>query len=171
MTFKEILDLTKNRVDETDPDAQIDLIIKEGINHSYIYDLSKLDPRLSTAYVPVANGMATLPDDLNNIVKISPSLIPGESRVGNAILSDRDVTFTITYTVVPEPMALDNDEPDLNQKFHYMLSTAGCIEYFAFKKKTNLVEMYNGLYEKEKASLTTSDAIEESVLDVYEEGE
>ena len=60
MNFRELIDLTNNTIDETDQDDQIDVIVKNAINKAYL-DLSNIDLRVTRAYVPVINGVATLP--------------------------------------------------------------------------------------------------------------
>jgi hypothetical protein len=166
-TFKEIIDLTLKRVDEADAEADVLAVIKEAINHAYMFDLSKLDSRFNTAYIPVVNGIATLPDDIRDIKKITPNLLKTETRIGNAIFSDRSVTFNVVYSAVPEPMVDDTDTPDLSLALRYLLSTYACFSYYSYRKKANIADMFKAEYESEKQSLLNSmDSIEETVQDV-----
>lgn len=165
-TLKEIIDLTKNRINFVDPDEQVDGIILNAINHAYMFDLSKVEPSFNKAYVPVINGTAPLPDDLHSIEKISPSLLDSEYRKGNSIISDRSVTFEVLYIVAPEPLVNDNDEPQLTLKSRYLLSTYACYEYFTFKKKSEVAQYYLGAYEREKNKIYSSDNIEKNIQDV-----
>lgn len=149
MTFKELLDLTKNRIDETDEDTQIDSILKNAINHAYIFDLSLKDQHVKSAYITPINGVATLPSDILKVINITPGLVYGESRIGNVIVSSRDVDFTVIYSVVPKPLVADTDKPNISEKYHYCLSTYACYQYYNFKKKSTQAQMMYQDYQQE----------------------
>lgn len=167
MTLKEILDLTKNRIDETDVDEQIDSLIKNAINHSYLFDLSIKDQHVKSAYVTPVNGVATLPSDILKVISISPALTKDEHRTGNSIISNRDVDFTIIYSVVPKPMISDTDKPIVSERYHYCMSTYACAEYYNFKKKTQNAQLMLRMYQNEIDKLDSIDDYfgEESVYD------
>jgi hypothetical protein len=171
MTFKEILDLTKNRIDELDESEQIDIMLKGAVNHAYIYELAKYDKRVSSAFVPVINGLATLPDDIDAVESISPSLVKGEKRLGNVITSSRSVTFTVLYSTVKEPLVNDTDELDMSNKFKFILSSYACFVYFQYRKKADIANMYYNEYRMGLEKLVNDDNFgDESVLDIYEDG-
>jgi hypothetical protein len=142
----------------------IDSIVKNAINHAYMFDLCIKNPTVSTAYVPVVNGVAELPEDIDKIVSITPELIYGEKRTGKSILSNRDTTFTITYTVVPEPLIDDTDIPDLSSKLRYLLSTFACYSYFTYKKKTDIAQMFLEEYRGQLNLLDESDSTGEEIV-------
>lgn len=168
MTFKDILDITRNRIDEVDSSQQVDIIIKSAINDAYINELSKYDKRVSTANIPVINGTATLPDDIDSIESISPALIKGERRIGNVILSNRDIVFYIAYSYIREELINDNDELDMSNKFKILLSTYACYLYFEYRKKTNIADMFLNEYNFKLSRLVDEDNFgEEIVQDVY----
>lgn len=149
MTFKEIIDLTKNRIDtveQGDFDEQIESIVTNAINHCYLFELSKLEPDMNKAYLPSVNGLVSLPDDIDEIISIYPELEPGERRIGKNIVTDREETFELLYTMVNEPLINDNDEPNISKKYHYLLSTYACYSYFTYRKKTDIASMYLNEY-------------------------
>lgn len=158
MNFKDILDLTKNRIDELDEDEQIDIIIKNAINEAQI-EIAEIDTRFQTNYIPVINGAATLPDDLYKIEKITPELIEGEYQKGNAIFSDRNTTFTIVYSSVPETLESDTDEPSISIKNHYLLSTYACYTYYSYKKKNNIAQIYLAEYQNALNKLKSTNKV------------
>jgi hypothetical protein len=164
-TFSDIIELTKQRVDETDADEQVLLIIKEAINHSYIFDLSQIEENFNSTIVPVINGLASLPSDLNKIVKTSPSLVNGEYKRGNAIFSDREIDFTIIYSIVPSPLVNPTDVPKVSSKCLYTMSTYACAEYFKYRKKNAAEQMFRDSYEREKVSLYDNGSDE--VIETY----
>jgi hypothetical protein len=166
--FKDIVDLTFNRIDETIPDDQITMIVKAAINHAYQSDLSKLDRRLTKAFCSVVDGVAELPDDIRTIIKITPKLEDGEYRIGNSIISDRDVEFEILYTIAPGELVKDTDVPDISQRLWYLLSTYACYAYYSYRRKTPVAQGYMQEYEMGKSDyINESDNVEEYVQDVY----
>jgi hypothetical protein len=171
VTFKEILDLSKNRIDELDSTTQIDEILKSAVNDAYINELSRHDKRINKAFIPVINGTATLPDDLDMVESISPSLVKGERRVGNVILSSRDVMFTIIYSYIRETLVNDADVLDISDKFKMLLSTYACYLYFQYRKKTSIAQMFLNDYEMKLAKIFDEDNFgDETIQDVYASG-
>jgi hypothetical protein len=165
MKYKEIIDLTKNRVDEYDSsDTQVDTIVKNAINHSYMFDITVKEPRVTMTYVPVINGIATLPDDINKILSITPELSHKERRIGNVILSNYAGTYTIIYSTVPTPLVADEDVPQVSEKYHYSMSTYACYEYFISKKKTALAQQFYSTYQQELNKLDDNDDTGEEVV-------
>lgn len=172
MTLKDIFDMTKRRIDETDTDeidTNLDNMIIDAINHSYIYELSKHDKRVTSAYIPVVNNIATLPDDIDYIEQISPALIFGERRIGNTILSARDITFTLIYSYIREPLSEMTDELEMSDKYKFLLSTYACYIYFQYRKKNQVADMYLNEYLTQIRNLYEDDNLgEESINDTYE---
>lgn len=167
-TFLDIIKLTQNMIDEVDSSEQVLSIIKNAINTAYISELAEYDKRISTAYVPIINGVGNLPDDLDSIENISPSLIDGERRVGNVILSSRNTTFTVTYSVLREELVNDTDEVDLSLKFIDLLVIYACYLYFQYRRKTSIANNFLNEYQRKIAKLIDKDSMgEESIQDVY----
>ena len=73
MNFSTIKEKVYNRIDETDYDEQIENIVEGAINQAYM-ELCKIDKRISRAYIPVINGVATLPENTLEIIKVIPEL-------------------------------------------------------------------------------------------------
>jgi hypothetical protein len=169
-SYKDIIDLAKYRIGEIDEDEEIEYVIKNAINQSYLFDLSKIEERLSTSFISVVNGVATLPDDLNAIVEITPKLISGEYRRGNAIVSKREgTTFTLVYSIIPEPLVNDTDVPDLSSKAKYLLATYACFSFYTYKKKAQMIDVYYGEYQRGINELKIDDDNYDIVVqDVYE---
>jgi hypothetical protein len=167
-TFKDIIDLTLNRIDDTQPDSQVTSIIKEALNRSY-RDLSRLDKRFSRALCPVVNGMAELPDDIGDIIRITPTLTGDESRIGNAIFGKDGTMYEVIYSVVPEPLINDTDVPEINNALLYLMSTYACYEYYNYRRKTQIAQGYFQEYEMSKNDYKygNDNTGEESVRDVY----
>jgi hypothetical protein len=169
MTFKEIVDMVKRRINETELDTQLDALVKDAVNYAYIYEIPRYDKRIDTARIPSINGACVLPDDVDTIIQITPELQYGEKRVGNVLLTKRDIMFTIAYSIIREQLVNDTDVLDLSLKFQYLLTTYACYMYWQFKKKTGIANSYLEQYQLAVQRLFDEDNFgEESVQDVYE---
>lgn len=174
MTFLELITLTQLRMSDATSDEESLAVIKSAINQSYMTDIATLNPVLASAIVPAVNGLVTLPSDCINIVKVTPSLIEGERRIGNYILTSRNVTFTIIYSANPTALANDTDVIELSERYTYMMSTYGVYAYYAYRKKAEAANMflseYNDLLGKMKYEPSEDTADEEVVGDYYSVG-
>lgn len=166
MTLLEMLTDIKNLINETDPDEQIDSIIKVAINHSYLSDLSRLDKRLSTAYVPIINGVASLPTDLLSIYSTSPSL-KEDKHIGGVIITKSTGLLTVMYYSSREKVINDSDEIDLCDSLMYALTLYGASVYFDYRKKTDMSRWYMMKYTDIKTQYESDqDDTDETVGDV-----
>jgi hypothetical protein len=171
MTLRELINLTLSRVGEKEGNRKIDSVIKNAVNHSYLYDLSPIDKRISTSYIPVINGKATLPDNIENIEKITPSLIYGERRTGNSILSERDITFTVMYSAFRDALVDDTDEPDLSLKLQYLMSTYACYAYCELvndNRASTFLNEYNTQINNISYDDNTGEEVIQDILDTSE---
>lgn len=168
MTKTEILTTVKNRIDETDEDTQIDNIIETAFDYCYRRDLGKLDKRISTAYLPIINGVATLPEDLMDIEKITPSLGLTDRKVGNSILTDNTGTFNLIYSYIRTAPG-DTEELDMDETLQYLIVLYCCIAYYEYKKRAETTQLYLNKYEMKKRQYIEDmqSYMEEGTQDVY----
>lgn len=141
MTFAELINITKNLIDETDVDEQIDIIVKSAINEGY-RNLCTIDKRVTTAYVPIINGVATLPEDYISTVKITPKFSGSDMYAGNSIITDKSGVFTLVYAYSREDLVLDNDEPDLSRTLIPALYNYAAYKYWLHRKKSEVAERF-----------------------------
>lgn len=141
MNFKDIQDIAYNMIDEVDLDEQVEIIVKSAINESYM-SLCARDKRVQTAYVPIIMGVATLPEDIISVEKITPPLGQTDKRIGSNIITDKTGTFSVLYSYVREPLVTDNDEPDLHLTLQYALATYACYKYFEYRKKESVASTF-----------------------------
>lgn len=166
MTFKELIDLANNIIDETDYDEQIDIIVKHAINKAYL-DLSNYDLRLSRAYVPIINGVATIPNNCTKIIKTVPSLGFGDKIIGSSIVTDKEGVIEILYAYTREALVNDDDEPDLNTVLQYALVTYACYKYFEHRKKIEVANSFLNNYNQEVSGFNSDmDNSPETVTEV-----
>lgn len=145
MKFIDLLNLTYNEIDEIDEDEQIEIIVKGGINEAYSI-LCQKDIRLNRAYIPIINGVATLPEDFISVIKCTPELT-NERIIGNSIITDKEGTYELLYSYVREQLENDNDEPDLHLTLQYALIQYACYKYFLHRKKINVADSFYKNYE------------------------
>lgn len=141
MTFAEIRELAMNMIDETDVDTQVDIIVNNAINKAYA-DLCKKDIRLTRAYVPIINGIATLPTNFIKIESTKPSMSDNDKKVGNAIVTDKTGVIELLYAYVREALVNDLDEPDLHETLQRCLAYYACYKYFSYRKKPDIARLF-----------------------------
>lgn len=141
MTFNEIRELAMNMIDETDVDEQVDIIVNNAINKAYA-DLCKKDIRLTRAYIPIINGIATLPNNLIKIESTKPSLSGNDKKVGNTILTDKSGVLEVLYAYTREALKELTDEPDLHENLHRTLAYYACYKYFSYRKKPDIAKLF-----------------------------
>lgn len=145
MTFKEILDVVYNTIDETDYDDQIEVIVKSAINEAY-QSLCKEDVRLNRAYLPIINGLCTLPTNIINIVKTTPELAGGDRVIGNSVITDKSGVIELLYSYVREVLINDEDEPDLHEILVNAIPHYASYKYFSHRKKGEVANIFYGNY-------------------------
>lgn len=139
--FAELLDVTKNRVNYTDPDPQIDLILKEALNEAY-KQISKEICIVQIAYIPIIQEVAALPDDSIEVISTKPELLAGDEIRGQSILTKHNGVLEVQYVSLPEPMIKETDPIEIPEKYHFALTTYAASIYFGFKKKIPMAEYY-----------------------------
>lgn len=169
MNFKEILDITRNLIDEVDIDEQIDIIIKSAINQSY-RDLGKLDSRVTSTVIPIINKLLTLPTNFVKYVDSTPKLTQEDRKIGNSFITDKTGVVTMIYEYAREYLENDSDEIDLSDNLLYALALYGAGAYFSHRKKKDMAEYFMNQYNDIKFNYeTTVTGIEEGTM-FYEEG-
>jgi hypothetical protein len=166
-TFIDIVNLTKKRVKFTAANDVIDTVIKEAINHCYMNELAKEDKRIKITYLIPVNGSAALPNDLVGIERIEPELTTSDRLQGNLLFTDKTDQLTLHYSYVREPLTEDADEPDINTKYFYPMSTYGCYAYFAYKKKADMANMYLNQFRREVQQLKKEINVPQKIQNVY----
>ena len=168
LTLKDIVNLTIKSLKIKQDDVNSIALIKNAINKAYI-DLSNIDKRVSRAYIPIINGVATLPNNLNKIIKTNPKLTFLDYTVGNSIITDKTGVIEVLYSYTREPLIEDTDEPDLDITLQYALSTYACYKYFEHKKDILTANSFLNNYMQEIVSFNQDkDNSPETVIDIRE---
>lgn len=151
MNFKQLKDITYNYIDEVDLDEQVQIVVSHAINKAYL-DLCHKDKRLATAYVPIINGIAKLPDNCIGLVNSNPVLDIYDKQYGNTIVTNKTGVLEVLYSYVREPLETDEDEPDLHLTLQYALVSYACFKYFEHRKKTGVANTFFDNYMQEISS-------------------
>lgn len=164
-TFLDIVTLTKVRCNIADID-DYDEIIKNGINQAYMELRRRVPYVVTTILIPV-EGIATLPDDCQDVLSINPMPVTGFYVKGSNLFAETEESLTLTYTTVPEPLINDTDVPELPKKYWYGISSYGCYSYYLFKKKTDMSQAYYQAYVSNIASIDSMDVTSSIIGNVY----
>lgn len=140
MIYADILTSIYNNIDEIDLDEQVTIIVKNAVNEAYAR-LCAEDVRLTKAYVPIINGIATMPTNLISIVKLTPELTRLDYVRGNSIVTDNTGTYELLYSYVREALSLDTDEPDLHDVLVNGLVSFAHYKYFLHRKKADMAQL------------------------------
>lgn len=166
MTFKELIDLANNIIDETDYDEQIDSIVRHAINKAYI-DLSNYDLRVTRAYIPIINGVASIPTNCTKIIQTVPKLDSTDKIYGSSIVTNKTGVIEVLYAYTREAMVNDEDEPDLNITLQYALVTYACYKYFEHRKKIEVAESFLNNFNQEIGGFNADmDNTPETIMEV-----
>lgn len=141
MIFKEIQEIINNMIDEIDYDEQVDIIIKSALNQAYS-KLCKEDKRLNRAFIPIIDGVATLPSNLLSIVESTPKLDGIDKVVGNKIITDKTGMLDIKYNYIRKKLVNDEDKIDLHDILQDAMISFACAKYYKHRKKIDIASMY-----------------------------
>lgn len=172
MLFAELIEKTNNLIDEIDEDEQIETIVKLALNEAYI-SLSMVDKRLTRAFLPIINGVCTLPNNLLEVALVKPKLSGKDKVEGANILTEKKGVFEILYSYVRERLVNDNDEPDIHESLQYAMIDYACYKYYMHRKKDNMAMLYYQNYDKVKNEFKFKDdeklyeAGAETITDVW----
>ena len=155
MTFKEIVDLTKNRIDEVDEDEQIDIIVKNAINFAYSLLFVKVDNDIKTSSLTYSD-VIKLPSDLYSIIRLASGTTElnefDYDLKGNFIIirnSSLKSNLSISYSYYPAKLTADTDVINLKDIFCIALSIYASYVYYIYRKKTDVAAMllneWNGI--------------------------
>lgn len=155
-TFLELLTFTKNRVNFIDEDEQVDMILKEALNYAYT-TISKQFKTIQTAYLPIIEGVAVLPEDCLEVISIDPALTGSDKIKGANIMTQHEGTLAVSYVGTIDPLQKDTDVLDIPQQYIYPISTYACSVYYGFKKKLDLADFHFSQYMQTLEELKVAD--------------
>lgn len=151
MTFKELIDMTLDRVDEdkTNPDALALSVIKSGLNQGYAILCTRLDPQTATITYPYEKAHK-LPRDFHDFVNVSHSAsgdlsdVDYEKKADLLYIRNRSIrngNITVTYVAYPAPLKLDTDEVKLSDSYAHALSAYGAYTFQLHRRKYSAAQM------------------------------
>jgi hypothetical protein len=147
MTFKDIIDLTKNKIDETEEDAQISSIIKNAINYAYLLIATKIDKTVKNVD-KIYSKIISLPEDFSSLVTLivdGYELEKVDYEVkGNSIVVKPNLTgktITIHYVGMPQSLVNDTDLLQVNDLCSIATSVYGAYSYKLSRGKVNEAQL------------------------------
>lgn len=167
MTYKELIGHVKRIMTVKEDDFKETDVIKLALNDGYNM-LCYLDKRVTKAYTPVINGIVTLPNNLIKIVSSVPQLSSEDSIVGNSIITQKKGVIEILYSYTREPMVLDSDEPDLNDRLQYALIHYACFKLSESRGEPNnsYINLFSQVKNEYEEKNDLGSCFTECVIDV-----
>lgn len=141
MNFKQLKEICFNTIDEIDEDNQIDIIVSNALNESYAV-LSRKDKRLARAFIPIINGIATLPMNCLDIIKTTPELNGADQIIGTSILTKHTGVLETLYNYKRDRLVNDEDEPDLHENLQDAMVAYACYRYWQHRKKVEVAQLF-----------------------------
>lgn len=145
MTFDELKQICFNTIDEIDEDEQIDIIVSNALNESYAL-LSRKDKRLTRAFLPIIQGVATLPTNCLDVIKVKPVLTGDDYVVGNSIVTTKTGVLEVLFNYRRDRLVNTTDEPDLHENLQDAMIAYACYRYWEHRKKVEVSQLYLNNY-------------------------
>lgn len=174
MTFLEVLTLVKNRVNETDEDEQINIILKNAINYAYLTLRKKVDLRTTEITIPVIGmGAIKLPADFMGVVTMKDNDGYLLNRNDVVIVADTIMTLReeitsiiLTYIKAPAMLTTDNTVMELKDIYCLACSIYACYSFYTYKKKVEIANLvaneFNSLLKTDGILIRNGVIIDES---------
>lgn len=166
MTFKTMIDTINKTLNIREDDINSISIIKNSINEAYML-LCKEDKRLTRAYVPIINGIATIPANSIGILKTVPKLDRKDTAYGNSIVTDKTGVLEMLYFYTREALIEDNEEFDLHPILQQAIINYVCGLMSISKGDTSDYNYYIQAYDRNVSQFEQVDiAVSEGIVEV-----
>lgn len=166
LTLLEVTNLIANSMGIKADDSSNIALIRSYINEAYLM-LCSVDKRVTKAYVPIINGIATIPNNSLGIVKCTPELSFRDKVYGKSIVTDKTGILEMLYYTTRDMVVQDEDEFDLHELLQQAIVSYVCSVIATKNGDTNIANNYNDLYMRNVSSFEQNDiAIPEYVVEV-----
>lgn len=165
MTFKEVLDMARNIIDEVDVDSQIDVILKNAINYAYLNISNTVDKKSKTIEIPYSK-VYVLPIDCNSIIDIFSgdyilSMLDYSVKSDAIIFHKKHNPMTLLYTKTITPLKTDGDILDVDDRYGFACAMYGAYAYSVHRKRIELASLllsdYNNILSNKKTMLEVNE--------------
>ena len=156
MTLIEVTNYIANAVGVKQDDTRNLALIKSYINESYLL-LSKTDKRLTRAYMPIINGIATIPNNSIGILRTIPKLDKSDSTHGNSILTEKTGVIEAIYFYLREALIEDDEEFDLSEVLQKAIINYVCSMMF---RKDGEIQQANSYYDMYSRNISEFEQID-----------
>jgi len=166
LTLQDITQTVIKLLNIKEDDTNSISLVKNSINESYFL-LCKIDRRVARSYIPIINGIATMPPNSLGIVKCTPELGVEDKVYGNSILTDKTGVLEVLYFYVREPLILDDDELDLSTTLQQAVINYACYIMCLSKNEINQAESFYRAYVRNVTQFEEmNQGIPETVVEV-----
>lgn len=165
MTFLEAINLVSNSMNVKQDNLKDISLVKNYINEAYLLLCSK-DKRLTTAYIPIVNGIATIPNNSLGILRTIPPLDKKDSIYGNSIVTNKTGVLEAMYFYARENLIEDDEEFDIHEVLQKAVVNYAC-SLLAVKQDdpSQATDYYNAYYRNveqyEQLDIATMETIVE----------
>lgn len=166
MTLADILNLVSNNLNIKEDDSSTRVTIKNVSNEAYMI-LCAIDKRIANAYIPIINGIATIPQTSLGVLKCTPPLDYGDKIYGNSIVTNKTGVLEILYFYARERLVEDEDELDLHITLQQALINYVCYIVCNGNGEISQGESFYNAYLRNVSQFEMVDiAIPETVMEV-----
>lgn len=166
LNLLEITNLITNSMGIKQDDLNNIALVKSYVNEAYLL-LCKEDKRVTKAYIPIINGIATIPNNSLGIVKCTPELNYTDRVYGNSIVTNKTGVLEILYYYSREILVEDTDEFDLNSVLQQAIINYVCYMICNQRGETVQGESYYNAYMRNISQFEQIDiAVPEYVMEV-----
>lgn len=165
MTFKEVLDMARNIIDEVDVDEQIDIILKSAVNFAYLNISNTIDKKSKTVDFTYSK-VYTLPTDCVSIIDIFSgdyvlSMLDYSVKSDAVIFHKKYDTLKLLYTKTVTPLKADSDVLDIDDRYCFACAMYGAYAYSVHRKRTELAGLllsdYNNILNNKPTRLEVNE--------------
>lgn len=166
LILRDIVNIVSKSLDIKQDDTKTLALVKNATNEAYLI-LSKIDKRITRAYVPIVNGILTIPENSLGVVKTNPILTIDDRIYGNSIVTNKEGIVEIYYYYMRELLEDDEDELELNTVLQQAVINYVCYILCNDIGDTNRAEsFYNAYYRNISMYDQENLGVPETVLEV-----
>lgn len=166
LNLLEITNAVTNAMSIRQDDLPNIALTKSYINEAYLL-LCNEDKRVTKAYLPIINGIATIPSNSLGVVTCTPSLNYSDRIYGNSIVTNKSGVLEVLYYYAREILVEDTDEFDLNSVLQQAIINYACYMICNQRGETTQGESYYNSYMRNVSQFESVDvALPEYVMEV-----
>lgn len=166
LILRDIVSIVSKSLEIKPDDTNTITLVKNATNEAYML-LCKTDKRIARGYIPIVNGIATIPENSLGIMKCTPQLDITDRIYGNSIVTDKEGILEILYFYARDLLIEDEDEIDLHLTLQQGIINFVCYIVCLGRNELNQAESFYNAYMRNISQYEQNDlAIPETILEV-----